>query len=147
MINIKDTVKLPSTALQLMVDGLQRQSQRSDFKINMGTYGDEVQDTCFGCAATCTIQELAGKNLTKIDIGEIIARSIALGFDVDELREFEGCIDMARQGHLYSLFYFLGFGNVYDYDRYDLRFFLDHNWRDELQAVEQLIGELKKNGL
>lgn len=148
MINIKETIKLPSTALQMMVDGIKEQSKRTDFIINMSTYGDaDNNGICYGCAATCTIQKIAARSISINYIGSVGLRAYDLGFDEDELRWFEDAIDDARAGELGNLFNFFGLEGDHDLN-YDDRFFLSNNsFECQLPYVESLIDELKENGL
>ena len=53
------------TALQAMVDGLKRQSKRKGFMVDMVTFGNVSPETCYGCAATCTLQEMYGVNFER----------------------------------------------------------------------------------
>ncbi len=154
MINIKETVKTPSNALQYMVDGLRKQSQRTDFRINMRTFGavgffedKSDKDICYGCAATCTIQEIAKKDLTIDTIRGIDARSMALGFDYSELERFEEAIDGARAGHLGRLFHFFDMEDKY-FEEYCYRVKLfTGDFKEQLPKMELLIADLKEKGL
>lgn len=145
--SIKKIVKTPSAALQFMVDGLRKQSKREDFFVSMSTFGSSDGETCFGCAATCAIQELTGTNLTVKEINGVEERAKALNFDLGELEHFECCINDAREGVLFNLFSFFGLLDKYE-SNYDDRFFLGSvDWKNQLTAVEKLIKELKEKGL
>jgi len=146
MKSIKEQLKVPSAALQAMVDGLRKQSKRKDFVINMSTYGESRGEICFGCAATCAVQQISGINLTVEDI-DVANQSLKLGYDFDHLSAFEMSINAARLGDMYLLFLFFDLVWQYDFD-YDERFFLKtENWEEQLPAVEALIAELKEKGL
>lgn len=111
MISILDKINhKPSVAIKFALDGIKTQTQRPDFRLNMGTFGDyaPITKTCYGCAATCAIQEIAGKNLDQNTIFNLGKRSDALGFDYKELEGFEGAIDCARNGVLLPLGLFCG---------------------------------------
>lgn len=135
-------------ALQFMADGLVNQSKREDFVIDMDTFGsvDEQNNICYGCAATCAIQEIAGENFDK-DIFASPSRSRAIGLDRIELHDFEWCINTARQGILYSLFNFFDKPRLHK-DDFDGLFKLNSNdWQEHLTKVQLLIDELKSQDI
>jgi len=142
MNSIKDKVKLPSEALQHMVDGLRKKW----VYVHMETYGRSKDVFCFGCAATNAVCNIFEKsyNLESIDKREFRAKF----FDLrrNELLSFEWSIDKARQGNLSGLMFFFDRWN-YD-EEYDNRFDLTTaNYEKELPKVEALISELKADGL
>lgn len=161
MTTIKETIKSkPSIALKAMVAGLRKTIKRSTFVVDMGTFGsarhvnyDDLQNktkkiakaiinkkVCFGCASTCTIQELAKKNFTQKTI-----RDRHTNFNLLEQRDFELAMDSARQGRLMCLFQFCG---VRESSWFDDHFFLNNqNWVDQLGEVEKVITMLEKDGL
>lgn len=163
MIDIKKEVAKPSKALQFMIDGLRRQDERPTFFIDMDVYGETREyysirqlkyfratkkNTCFGCAATCAIQEIASKNLTKRDM-HAEGRAHKLGYSYLKMREFEKAIDYARGGYLRKLFNFfaLEFSNVHR-EKFQHRISLSTlNWREDIPQVEKLIMELYEAGL
>lgn len=147
MTSIKEILKVPSAALQAMVDGLRKQSQRQDFKVDMSTFGyyDFETETCFGCAATCAVQEAFGVTFDKESIDFLVYRAEAVKCDARDLDKFESAIDCARQGDLRYLFRF--FGAEYSAE-FDHRFELySDNWKEQLPFVDELIVELKQKGL
>lgn len=92
-------------AVESMIDGLIVQDQRQDFKIDMNTFGFFHDEICFGCAATCSIQHLAGINLT---INNIREKHNTLSIDRYDMLEFEHAINALRKGALGLLFdYFM----------------------------------------
>lgn len=148
MKSIKELAPKPSDALQAMVDGLLNQSKRTTFEIDMNGYGG-ADKICYGCAATCTIQQLAGKNLIPRDILDCTSRAESLGFDPRELGDFEIAINEARMGQLLHLFIFynLHYKSKEKY-KYDSHFYLeDNDWREQLPQVITLIELLKSKGL
>lgn len=150
MINIKETVKTPSNALKLMIAGIENQINRSDFQLNMNTFGDSIRSICFGCAATCTIQEIAGKNLDSTTINHIIKRGKSLGFEIDELASFEYAIDEARYGVMNSLFEFFYSPGYLEYVEYfNANFCIKsiEDFKDQKQYILEYIEKLEKNGL
>lgn len=137
-------------ALQFMVDGLRRQSKRDDFKVDMDNFGyfDRRNNVCYGCAATCSIQEISGINLSKNNIDFLENRSYALKIEDVELFDFECAIDDARQGDLESLFIFFDKNEIFSPSSFNERFFLTtRSWQTELPRVEQLISELKEKDI
>ena len=158
IINIKETVKLPSTALQYMVDGLLKQSKRKGFMINMETFGElEDIDTgkkskqiCIGCAATCAIQQLANKNLNKENIQYLARRAKYLGFDYVELDAFEMALDKFRYADFTYLFNFFGISGsrsmVWQYEKNYTYKLTTNSWKLILPEVKKLIEQLKSNG-
>jgi hypothetical protein len=149
MINIKETLKKPSAALRAMVDGLNEQSQRADFGIDMDTFGqyDSKSKKCFGCAATCAIQHIAKKDISSLDIENVCDRARILSFNEGELSYFEATIDNARVGYTRPLFDFFNMGSEYS-GKFDDQFCLSsYYWKDEIPKVEKLISELEAVGL
>lgn len=155
---IKDLISKPSEALEVMVQGLLNQDKREDFKVNMGTFWDDnipqFGDApkviiCFGCAATCFLQEIAKVNLTYDPAypKSGIYRHTSMGLDPREADSFEDAIDMARGGELRDLFDLFG---VLDKWRrvFDNRFCLTTpTWKNDLPLVNSLIDDLKSEGL
>lgn len=119
MIDIKKRVKTPSRALEYMRDGILRQQKRKKvFRIDMGTFGtwNESLEICIGCAATCTIQQIAKKDFTKAFDGKIVQareRRLFLGFEPSQFYKFEFIMNEARSGKYRALFYFFGKGRVW----------------------------------
>jgi hypothetical protein len=146
MKSIRETLKVPSAALQAMVNGLRKQSKRSDFKIDMGTFGDAYGGVCYGCAATCALQEISGIDFT---LENMLWHNLpyATPFSGQEISDFEDVIDAARSGYLLPLFTFFHLHPIHNRG-YPRRFNLDtDNWEEQLPEVEKLIAELKEKGL
>ena len=144
VIDLKETFRgKPSDALEYMCDGLLRQGRRKGFRIAMCTYGDSIGQKCFGCAATSTIQEIAGRNLT---VSNILNRQL-IGFDPDELDEFETVIDFARTSSLSQLFDFCEVTEV-DYRKWeDLWSIRNENWKSCIPTVRKAIREMRAKGI
>lgn len=88
-------------ALEFMLAGIESARNRADFKIDMGTFGNSVRLTdnsrmCYGCAATCTIQQIANKEFKGKEIVWCVDRADYLGFNKNELDRFEEAIDSVR---------------------------------------------------
>jgi hypothetical protein len=145
MKNIKDIISKPSEALQAMMDGLLEQAQRSDFKIDMLTYGKyDENNICYGCAATCTVQKLLNKNLDKENIDWDLHSEF---FGIKDIIEFERVMDWARVGDLRDLFYYFNLLDKFENDFDDMFGLETDNWKRELPKVKELIKELKEKGL
>ena len=134
-----------SVALQAMIDGLNHQHQREDFKISMDTFGD-YDGICYGCAVTCAIQQLSGVNLSDSSITDRVDRAIFLDVDREDLSYFENYIDDAREGLLFKLFAYMGQEESYD-ESYDENWELTtRNWQTELPKVQKFVDMLKEEG-
>ena len=134
-----------SVALQAMIDGLNHQYQREDFKISMDTFGD-YDDICHGCAATCAIQQLSGVNIPDSLITDRVDRANFLEVDRKDLGYFEDIIDDAREGLLLKLFAYMGQEEFHDAS-YDKQWELTtKNWQIELPKVQTFVDMLKEKG-
>ncbi len=51
----------PSNAVWAMVLGIDGALARDDFTIDMGTFGESYDGMCYGCAATCALQQITEK--------------------------------------------------------------------------------------
>jgi len=152
MRKIRDIISKPSEALRAMVDGLLEQSQREDFLIEMSDWGSATEKVCFGCAATCTLQKVAGINLMpgtqRYGVGNLDWRSDQLGLDENDVNHFENAMNDARMGDLETLFEYFdidvqGLGLIRDYEWY----LHNDNWRKQLPQVEETIQYLISKGV
>ena len=144
VIDLKETFRgKPSDALEYMCDGLLAQDEREDFKIDMTMYGGTDGKVCFGCAATSTIQEIAGQNLT---LQNISYREL-IGFDTDELFGFEMVINEARLGLLHSLFEFCKVTKVDFFEWENLWVMTNNNWKSCIPEVRKAISEMRAEGI
>ncbi len=149
MIDIKEKIESkPSKALEFMVNGLIKHDKRNDFKVDMSTFGHyNIDDQmCYGCAATCAIQEITGMNLTKktIDTNNFYKND---SVSVKQKEYFENAINNARVGLLDTLFEFCKKKRYYK-EEYDwMCIITTDNWKQELPKVKKLIKELKSKGL
>lgn len=137
-----------------MVDGL-REIDPTTQTVDMQTFGKEVDGMCYGCAATWTIQKLAGRRLASKELNGLAEAGTMRGDEAFEdlpwyasdIDLFEDAIDEARKGFLSELFEFMGC----DTDQADLlvgRFFMTNdNWEAQLPKVEELIAELESLNL
>lgn len=161
MNTIKQYAPKVSDALRAMVAGLLEQDAREDFNIDMGSYGKftplpkPYKGVCFGCAATCAIQKLVGKNFNSEYIRNNYTRALFLDIDHEELWQFEMAINSFRlYTDLRPLFEFyygeedfkalkLPCSLVYGNNRLGMT---NENWRDKLPVVNYIIAELKELG-
>jgi hypothetical protein len=145
-------ISLPSQALQAMIDGLLEADKRPDFAVNMTTFGMVGRSgACHGCAATCTLQKLAGVQFSRDVIGRGDDRAVAVGLPFAEVAAFETAVDFARKGMLMHIFDFFKI----KYPEYGQRqplwnvpeFVLTTDlWRDNLPDYQRLADELKAAG-
>ncbi len=139
-----------------MCDGLEEQSQRPDFLVAMVTYGaaSRTKDVCYGCAATCALQKLAGVDFRPDTIDELsryrVVRNSASGVipTLEDLVAFEGTMDRARCGSLGPLWDFLEIIRPDDAfaDLDDCWYLTDSTWREQLPMVRAAIARLEEHG-
>jgi hypothetical protein len=136
-----------------MVDGLEEQDRAEGRGIDMTLYWSIGEDgTCFACAATCAIQQLAGKPLDPNaackefrDKGENANIPAFWDHDRSDLRSFERAVDAARMGQVSSLFSYMRAG---EYEGDDPEFYLrSHDWEQQLPMVRDFIADLEAKGL
>lgn len=138
---------LPSAALTAMVAGLLRAEKLKHCRVDMSTFGRARYDgTCFGCAATWTLQAALGRSMKPEEVGYLVTFKDQR-WSITDRSDFEGAIDTARRGGLFGLFVYMKKRKHYD-DSYSGRFCLEtNNWKAQLPAVRKLIRELIKNNL
>ncbi len=157
-------------ALEAMLAGLEAAEQRDDFVIDMWSYGhvanekrdwDEPYDDaahdgkCHGCAATCALMQLTGKQFGADELPGYSGGARAswgrqaelCGLDQEDLEQFEMAIDQVRVGKLWPLQAYmhvspveleealLGFGGTIGLP--------NCNWRNGEANMRALITELK----
>ena len=142
-----------STALQAMIDGLKLQSQRKDFRVDMSTFGsyhesrNKENPVCFGCAATCTVQQLCKVNFTDSQIDSLKERSFLTIGNSNDLDRFEDAIDSARLGNLLPIFSYMG--NLESHELSDDNQWLltTDRWQGQMTLVQDFVDMLKSKGL
>lgn len=138
-----------SETLEAMIQGLLDADEDPNFEIDMMTFGTIDLDTrskCFGCAATCTLQNLRGKPFAPKEIYDLARRAAALDFTLN-LKLFEEAVDCARRGDIAPLLDFFELRGEWQHDT-DIDFCLTSaNWRSELPKVRALIERLKEAGI
>lgn len=159
--SIKELAPKPSDAVQAMVDGLLEQSKRTDFAIEMTTFGMATKGVCFGCAATCTIQKMIGINFNNETIESryntvdkiLQTRWTGQPFELDHLgfREFEIAIDNLRKGYVDFLFkfYHVNYNEHELGEKYekDLLYLTTGSWEEGLPRYQVLADKLRADGL
>lgn len=130
----------PSKAIEYMVKGL----WAKHVHIDMGVFGfyDEMEEKCFGCAATCAIIE-AGI--------EYNPKSIKLirNHGSEDLIRFEGAIDSLRMGKWKE---FLSAFGAYLPEHFiepevELRYMKSWNWKLNIDAYAAYGKQLEKLGI
>ncbi len=149
MIDIKEAIEYkPSKALEFMVKGLIKHDKRNDFEVDMDTFGRHNTDSkmCYGCAATCVLQEITGINFTEetTNLNNCYRNDL---INIHQRKIFEGAIDNARHGLLLRLFEFCKKERYYKEEYYKKWEMQNSNWKKELPKVRKLIKELKSKGL
>lgn len=147
MKTIRARLKKPSAAVDAMIEGLLQQSKRTDFYVAMESFGGFNGNTCFGCAATCTVQQIAGENLYAGQHPVLPKdRAKILGFKEMDLTIFEMAIDEFRRGNPGKL---LAYFRVPFFQETKPVFTLlgfkleSRNWREQLDKVREYSEKLK----
>lgn len=132
----------PADAIEAMILGLRRAFAWDDFEINMASFGgtDYRDNTCYGCAATCTLMEAANMRFTPDSICTVSDRAARLHVNTDELDAFEISIDRFRKGLPSELFDF--FESPMPNIQADW-WLSTSTWARELPRVERYLEELK----
>jgi hypothetical protein len=129
----------PADAIRAMIEGLKKAAHDWRFAVDMHTFGRAGIIRCYGCAATCALQEAAGRRFSHSSISYALYRAQFLDVSAYELRLFETSIDYFRQGRPGRLFDFFDqpVPNI-PIDWY-LR---NNNWESELPRVELYLSKL-----
>jgi hypothetical protein len=151
---IKNLAPKPSDAIKAMIAGL-REIPSEDFQLNMMTFGRVEERAsrkiCCGCAATCAVHKLAGRQPSVRYIGQS-QQSVYLGFEVRDLASFEAAIDQFRCGHPMGLFcYYYGYESVrravptrlVDNQSWYLS---TGEWKSQIPRIERYVEELELAG-
>lgn len=94
-----------SDIIYFMVYSLIKQEERDRFVIDMDTYGAANGSFCFGCAATCALQEMSGVLFGVKDTQEEFRERIrvALGISYEEENRIEWFFNSLRTLDKYSI--------------------------------------------
>lgn len=141
-------------AVDAMLTGLKSQSERCDFKIDMTSFGHSKDGVCFGCAATCAVQQLAGENFIPDFIGTMSTQADFLKFDLYDMGAFETAIDELRKGIIYDLVRYFGKQKHIAFILEELKqctvalpLLTTDTWHVNLQPYYDLLKLLKQNDL
>jgi hypothetical protein len=116
----------------------------------MRTFGHFDGVTCFGCAATWTVQAALGRLMTPVEVNAQLTGAGTFKdqrWTAKDLNLFESAIDDARQGCLLTLFEYMKKSKHYRPEYDDLFRLQTDNWRSQLPSVRKLIRVLIKNNL
>ena len=140
------------TVATAMIEGLKKQDKRKGFTVDMGDFGGVYpiegtsESMCFGCAATCAIQEYFGLDFDVNNIERIKTRAAAVKVDGDVLRRFEGDVDMLRTGSTRVLSDFCRLSETdkeFVHRKFDkLLPLVNDNWKDRLPEYQSAINEI-----
>lgn len=150
MTTIRNFISKPSEAVNAMLTGLNHYDEAPWFDIDMGTYGASYgvskDDICFGCAATCALQQITSKDFTPTTIRTTETRAAALGLTVQDLAHFEGVINHLRLGEVKPLFNYFGIKRVPKKLQDPGFSLLTQNWKEEFNKVQAYVELLEKEG-
>jgi hypothetical protein len=152
----------PSEAIEAMLRGLKAVHEEGVHKIDMSTFGEVRDGTCFGCAATWALQELVGKPMTAENFryGENndtwSAHAEYAGVDYHQIVDFECAVDNSRHGHVSALLWFFGVSapdagelqrSCSNRGEWALSDYSDETQEREIPKVAKFAKYLKKRGL
>jgi hypothetical protein len=142
------------TALQAMLDGLEKYDKSKKFRIDMASFGwsgsslaGDNSRMCMGCAATCALQFLEGHTFTPHEICVRFRRESALSRPNERLiAEFEDAIDEARKANLKPLFIFCKAKSSFKYEyQYTFMRMNTENWKAAVPGVNKLILKIMED--
>ncbi len=140
----------PSDAVRAMIEGLEQHSKREDFFVDMGHYlmVDSEQRECFGCAATCALQQITDRGLqaNDFDYRRTSSRSEVFNIDGYEINCFEEAVDQFRRGDVSSLFKFYGIPLI-RWVNFKLPVLETDNWQIRLPQYKKFLKILISKGL
>ncbi len=136
-----------SNAIYALCDGLVEQDARPDFEVAMSTFGGAALTLCWGCAATCATQKLAGINLQVDSIRMEHLRARALDVDYRDLQDFEAAVNRFRMGQPRALCDYFGFDEEAPFKTIEGWRLEDDNWQEQLPLLREYADNLAKEGL
>ena len=141
------------TAVDAMINGLEKQDNRDGFRVDMAVFGDVScptafgKRTCIGCAATCMIQEFFDVDFDVNSIPNEHTRAAAVNLSIDRLLRFEVAIEYLRCGYPNKL------SELFGLDAQDRRVVIcifeglselkNGFWFDDLHEYKTALRELK----
>ena len=150
---IKDYLPTPIHALKAMQKGLTKYMEKEGFEIDMESYGSfaitDGKPICFGCAATCTIQEAVGKSFNDDNISSCLFRSYFLKIETSDLFLFEMAINAFREGSYDQIFEYYGLHHMYyDFINHNITdsrlLMINENLHEAMDHLERIIEELEE---
>lgn len=149
MKTMKDYAPKPSDAIRAMIDGLRASKTWDRFHVDMGSYGKNIGVTCYGCAATCAIQQATGIMFHWNGIAQPSLRASKVNVTLDDLSEFEIAIDAFRRGAVEWIFRYYEIlpedtPRLYGSESWALH---GNDWEDELPLVEKYLEKVIAAGL
>ena len=148
--------KRPSVAVRAMITGLHKADAREDFKINMNTFGKKFENICYGCAATCAIQEIAGIEYMPTQPVDLLSDRALILFgksytldNQNNLFDFELAIDNFRCGKPEFLLKIYGIKetvknhHLFKHQNWSLT---NKSWKVEIPRIENYIILLERQG-
>ncbi len=144
----------PSRALTAMRNGLLATLDDPRFRVLMMSFGEmgreEEEEICFGCAATYAVQAAYNWSLSPEELVKATGSTIRAGYvygSLQDMENFEVAIDTARQGSLSTLFSYMGEIDTSP-DKFQGRVGIkQHNWQEQIPALDSLIADLEAAGL
>ncbi len=131
----------PSEAIALAVKGLREMPKEGEFEIDMDTFGSREGAVCVGCAATCAIMEIYGREDVLRMLRERYGRTpgqILNNYGGFNFNSFEDAISQARIGYLGQLFTFFGLEISGGLDKDQDINLSSEDWQEELPKFEAL---------
>jgi len=142
----------PSQAVRAMIDGLLAADRREGFKVDMNTFERYFEGICYGCAATCALQQMGGYPLI-FDTSGVHRHVWATRREMmEQFVLMESAIDFFRLGVIKNLLKFYG----YNYlgwlkacadDAPEKLYMTNGTWRDQIPVAEQWVEFLESKGL
>ena len=167
--SIFQSVTKPSQVVRAMIDGLDNHCTRSDFEVNMDVFLEKLvyKNLCVGCAATCAIQQVMNKEITRDDLvrGEDFDLKLETNrFDLyshvfhtdhnetNEIMLFESLVEHLRTGDVFGLLQFYeckqeDIDNILDSWNNHLPVLTTRTWEDHLKSYELFAKDLEEMNL
>lgn len=141
-----------SDIIDVMVYGIETQSRRDDFKVDMNTFGrvdEEQPGVCFGCAATCALSTLTAIPFT-------VAKHTTEGWFTEIKRTYNYERLMGAWVEIESFFDNLRRGFISEAWQIPDQIFFDHlsglprletdSWRENLHRYAEAAKQLREAG-
>lgn len=136
-------ISTPAEAIEAMIAGLREHRKWEQFRVDMDTFGEVENGVCFGCAATCTLQQLAGRQFDHDDLWSREYRAQRLHESLEAVRVFELAIDRFRNGVvdlLFDFFHVTEYPQPAEGENWELT---TETWEAELPLVEAYLQKVR----